>query len=221
MRVLSGLLLVQTAPLDAAVCRRRALLGCASGATALVAAPYGGHAATGAADELYELVRARRPSQWQDSERARVDALVEAVVNQNAPWPRGGLVGKWRLAYLQPGPDGVGVDRRIPFPEFEFNENYQVFQQNPGRVTNIGEVLGPAVRVEVRGGIEELDISVTRSPKRFRALIDAGALCAGSACAPLPISGEGLFDGVYLDDRIRVGQNLNGGGARIVQVRVE
>jgi len=37
----------------------------------------------------------------------------------------------------------------------------------------------------------------------------------------LPISGEGLFDGVYLDDRIRVGQNLNGGGARIVQVRVE
>ena len=31
--------------------------------------------------------------------------------------------------------------------------------------------------------------------------------------------GEGLFDGVYLDDRLRVGQNLNGGGARIVQVR--
>ena len=176
-------------------------------------------AATGAADELYELVRTRRPSQWQDSERARVDELVEAVVSQNAPWPRTGLFGKWRLAYLQPGPNGEGVDRRVPFPEFGFNEQYQIFSS--GRVTNVGEVLGPAVRVEVKGGLEEVDSSVTRSPKRFRALIDDGALCAGSACAPLPISGEGLFDGVYLDDRLRVGQNLNGGGARIVQVRVE
>ena len=208
------------AALKCNVDRRRALAGCFSGAVGLVAVPSRSRA-TGAADELYELVRTRRPSQWEDSERARIDALVSEVVAQNAPWPRSGLVGKWRLAYLQPGPKGEGVDRRIPFPEFGFNEQYQIFRQNPGRVTNIGEVLGPAVRVEVRGGLEELDSSVTRSPKRFRALIDDGALCAGSACAPLPISGEGLFDGVYLDDRLRVGQNLNGGGARIVQVRVE
>ena len=40
-------------------------------------------------------------------------------------------------------------------------------------------------------------------------------------CLPLPIQGEGLFDGQYLGERLRVGQNLNGGGARIVQVRVE
>ena len=39
-------------------------------------------------------------------------------------------------------------------------------------------------------------------------------------CAPLPIQGVGLFDGLYLDKRLRIGQNLNGGGARIVQVRV-
>ena len=161
------------------------------------------------------------PRSGRTRERARVDALVSEVVAQNAPWPRAGLVGKWRLAYLQPGPKGEGVDRASSVPEFGFNEQYQIFRQNPGRVTNVGEVLGPAVRVEVKGGLEELDSSVTRSPKRFRALIDDGALCAGSACAPLPISGEGLFDGVYLDDRLRVGQNLNGGGARIVQVRVE
>ena len=208
------------AALNINVNRRRALAGCFSGAVGLVAVPSRSRA-TGAADELYELVRTRRPSQWEDSERARIDALVSEVVAQNAPWPRAGLVGKWRLAYLQPGPKGEGVDRRIPFPEFGFNEQYQIFRQNPGRVTNVGEVLGPAVRVEVKGSLEELDSSVTRSPKRFRALIDDGALCAGSACAPLPISGEGLFDGVYLDDRLRVGQNLNGGGARIVQVRVE
>ena len=214
------LILHAVTALECNVGRRRALAGCFSGAVGLVAAPSRSRA-TGAADELYELVRTRRPSQWQDSERARVDALVSEVVAQNAPWPRAGLVGKWRLAYLQPGPKGEGVDRRVPFPEFGFNEQYQIFRQNPGRVTNVGEVLGQAVRVEVKGGLEELDSSVTRSPKRFRALIDDGALCAGSACAPLPISGEGLFDGAYLDDRLRIGQNLNGGGARIVQVRVE
>ena len=133
------------AALNINVGRRRALAGCFSGAVGLVAVPSRSRA-TGAADELYELVRTRRPSQWQDSERARIDALVSEVVAQNAPWPRAGLVGKWRLAYLQPGPKGEGVDRRIPFPEFGFNEQYQIFRQNPGRVTNVGEVLGPAVR---------------------------------------------------------------------------
>ena len=54
----------------------------------------------------------------------------------------------------------------------------------------------------------------------FVADIDAGALCAGSGCLPLPISGEGLFDGLYLDETLRIGQNLNGGGARVVQVKV-
>ena len=54
-----------------------------------------------------------------------------------------------------------------------------------------------------------------------RAQFLAGARALGATLDALPISGEGLFDGVYLDDRLRVGQNLNGGGARIVQVRVE
>ena len=73
------------AALNIKVGRRRALAGCFSGAVGLVAVPSRSRA-TGAADELYELVRTRRPSQWQDSERARVDELVEAVVSQNAPW---------------------------------------------------------------------------------------------------------------------------------------
>ena len=87
-------------------------------------------------------------------------------------------------------------------------------------MTNIGEVLGPAVRVEVKGSLKEADAGTLRAPKRFVADIDAGALCAGSGCLPLPISGEGLFDGLYLDETLRIGQNLNGGGARVVQVKV-
>ena len=69
----------------------------------------------------------------------------------------------------------------------------------------------------------EADETVDRSPKRFEADITRGALCvgAGPACAPLPIRGEGVFDGLYLGSRLRIGQNLNGGGARVVQVRVD
>ena len=86
---------------------------------------------------------------------------------------------------------------------------------------NIGELLGPILRVEVGGTLTEEDASVVRSPKRFRADITGGGLCLGSLpCAPLPIKGVGLFDGVYLGRRLRIGQNLNGGGARIVQLRV-
>lgn len=48
-----------------------------------------------------------------------------------------------------------------------------------------------------------------------------GDVDTGGICAPLPITGVGVFDGVYLDERLRIGQNLNGGGARIVQVRVK
>ena len=68
---------------------------------------------------------------------------------------------------------------------FEFNDSFQVF--GPRSVTNIGEVLGPAVRVEVKGSLKEADSSTLRAPKRFVADINAGALCAGSGCLPLPI----------------------------------
>ena len=83
------------------------------------------------------------------------------------------------------------------------------------------------------GTLSEDDRTDLAAPKRFKANINQGALCAsltmgsvekaniGRACAPLPIQGEGIFDGVYLGRRLRIGQNLNGGGARIVQVRVD
>jgi len=122
---------------------------------------------------------------------------------------------------LQPGPDGTGIDRRIPFPDFPFNSNYQVFEE--ASVTNIGELFGPLLSVKVAGTLKEEDETALQVPKRFVANIDSGKLCWGKhtdACLPLPISGEGLFDGVYLGKRIRIGQNLNGGGARVVQIRV-
>ena len=41
-----------------------------------------------------------------------------------------------------------------------------------------------------------------------------------SSCLPLPIRGEGIFDSVYLGKRLRIGQNINGGGARVVQIKL-
>jgi len=136
-------------------------------------------------------------------------------------WKKDDLPGKWALVYLQPGPEGGGIDRRIPFPEFWFNNNYQIFSKNS--VTNVGEILGRLLEVRVGGSLEEEDETNLATPKRFRANIDQGGLCLGRTsdkCIPLPISGEGLFDGVYLGERLRIGQNLNGGGARVVQVKI-
>jgi hypothetical protein len=39
--------------------------------------------------------------------------------------------------------------------------------------------------------------------------------------ARLPIEGVGVFESVFLGDRLRIGQNINGGGALAVQVRVQ
>jgi hypothetical protein len=57
-------------------------------------------------------------------------------------------------------------------------------------------------------------------PKRLIANIEGGKLCWQNSCISLPIQGEGLFDGVYLGERLRIGQNVNGSGARVVQVRL-
>ena len=78
---------------------------------------------------------------------------------------------------------------------------------------NVGEILGPGLEVRVSGSLREDDPTSFLTPKRFVATINRGRLClSSSACAPLPISGEGIFDGVYLGKKIRIGQNLNGGG---------
>ena len=176
-----------------------------------------------AAKKLLSLVSGRRPEDWSDAERPEVDALIEELAKAQAPWPRDALRGKWKLSYLQPGPDGAGVDRRVPFPELPGNDSFQIFGERS--VVNVGELLGPRLEVRVSGSLSEDDEADLVSPKRFRADINQGRLCAGDGasapCLPLPISGVGLFDGVYLDSKLRIGQNLNGGGARIVQVRVD
>jgi hypothetical protein len=87
---------------------------------------------------------------------------------------------------------------------------------------NIGQVLGPWVDVKVSGSLQEDDPTSTKVPKRFQANIKGGKLCFfQDACVGLPIQGEGLFDSLYLGERLRIGQNINGGGARVIQIRLD
>ena len=134
-----------------------------------------------AARKLLELVEGRRPSSWRNEERALVDSLIEEVVALNAPWPRGALIGKWKLAYLQPGPDGTGVDRRVPFPEFDFNDSWQIFGVDS--LVNVGELLGPALEVRVSGQLSEDDTSVVTPTPESNRLGSGSFLLTANVCS--------------------------------------
>ena len=78
-------------------------------------------------------------------------------------------------------------------------------------------------------GSEALPVTL---PRRFQADLAQGALCGsitmgsrekantGRLCGPLPIRGDGSFDLLYVGPRVRVSQNVEGGGVRTVHVRV-
>jgi hypothetical protein len=169
--------------------------------------------------KLFETVNGRRLDDFSAEERLEIDALIHQIAQE--AHPAGSeklLVGTWRLSYLQPGPGGAGIDRRIPFPDFSFNQNFQLFTSDH-RIINRGELLGPWLDVRVLGNWEAT--TGGSSLQRFKADIQSGQMCRGPTfCAPLPITGEGLFESVYLGDRLRIGRNINGGSAVVVQVRL-
>ena len=198
--------------------------------------------------KLFDKINGRRPNEYSPTERMEIAALVEEICHRSWPWSDEWLSGTWMLSYLQPGPEGGGVDRRIPFPEFDFNDSFQIFSSQHDfakststnddddgagamSVCNVGQVLGPLVEVRVMGSLERKNASQKEvvTPARFSATIQRGDMCffgsgtedeSRQMCIPLPIFGVGLFDGLYVGRRLRIGQNLNGGGARVVQVRL-
>jgi hypothetical protein len=172
--------------------------------------------------QLFDYVNGRRPYEYTQEERFEISDLIDRIVQlaSNSNFRSNLLPGKWMLVYLQPGPTGEGIDRRIPFPEFDFNDNFQVFSR--ASLVNIGEVIGPLLQVRVKGDLQEDSPGNFSAPKRLVAEIKSGEICwKGTNCFGLPISGEGIFDSVYLGERLRIGQNINGGGARVVQVKLE
>lgn len=171
-----------------------------------------------AVTHLFDAINGRRATEYSQAEVTEIDALIQEIADTRYPWDQTKLPGKWMLCYLQPGPNGGGVDRRIPFPEFPFNDNFQLFGEDT--VTNIGELFGPSLRVEVGGSLQQEDLTSSRTPTRLLATINGGKLCWKDSCFKFPIQGQGIFDAIYLGDRLRIGLNINGSGARVVQVRL-
>ena len=76
------------------------------------------------------LVRSQARGNWHVRGSSRTRGSSFSV-------PRSPLIRFFIRVDLQPGPNGAGVDRRIPFPEFDFNDSYQQFDLDAGRVTNV------------------------------------------------------------------------------------
>jgi len=190
--------------------------------------------------QLFDMTNGRRPSDYSAEERAEIDALIHRIATSVASQQQfeiESIYGTWRLVYLRPGPSGAGIDRRVPFPELPFNDNYQVFGRKGSKdddtttttessITNRGELFGPDLFLTVSGVLIDPDqrerTTATGAYKRLQADIQGGSLCwTPRFCVDLPITGTGLFDSVYVGDRLRIGQNVNGGGALVVQVRMK
>lgn len=103
-----------------------------------------------AVTRLFQMINGRRPYEYSNEERQEIDALIhEIVVHSQADdddkagsaaattFDRSLFPGTWILAYLQPGPNGAGIDRRIPFPELDFNDSFQIFGKD-NSVVNLG-----------------------------------------------------------------------------------
>ena len=111
--VMALLALLAHTPCGLSVNRRTVVVGGIASSLGLARRPLPALAAEPeAVQRLMALVEGRRAQQWRPEERAQVDRLIEEVVALQAPWSREDLRGRWKLAYLQPGPDGGGVDRR-------------------------------------------------------------------------------------------------------------
>jgi hypothetical protein len=177
-----------------------------------------------AVTSLMRRVNGRRPYEYSAQERQEIESLIQTIIRENkgrfVTTSSDALVGSWMLVYLEPGPTGTGVDRRVPFPELPFNNQFQVF--TPTTVTNVGELWGPYLDVRVSGSWHA-SLDVKEESNVYVADIDGGQICVnrGAWCGgSLPIQGQGLFTLPYVGERLRILQNINGGGARGVQIRV-
>ena len=97
--------------------------------------------------QLFQSVNGRRPGESSHEERFEITRLMDQVASLPKRKTRDNfLSGQWMLVYLQPSPTGQRIHRRIPFPEFDFNDNFQTFTDTS--ILNRGENLGPNLLFE-------------------------------------------------------------------------
>ncbi|GFR43624.1 hypothetical protein Agub_g4723 [Astrephomene gubernaculifera] len=98
------------------------------------------------------------------------------------------------------------------------NRASQEFDPSVRSATNVVELNGPGSYIAAYGSYEAVDDRAL-TPKTIRARIRSGRLVAGPLALPLPISGSGLFQVLYVDSQLRLFRS--GAGALAVQVRAD
>lgn len=152
-------------------------------------------------DSLLDAIRTHPPP-------AQLDALVDALATSTQPCPPQNIGdGPWQVVYTR-GPllwRTLAPPGRLLDPVNEFS---QTFDWRRGTVTNRGTLLGGLISLTAEGRYSVLGASL---PLRVTARVTSGALRVGSLQVPLPIRGEGEVDLVYVDERVRVFRQANGG----------
>ena len=178
---------------------------------------------------LFGMVDGRRPGEYSEEEQFEIISLIQKLRERHDEYKSKISLGEWRVAFVQEGPGGIGIDRRIPFPEFPFNDNYQIATATTDEIVNVSELFGPLLFVKVFGKLRELDSSSQIMPKRFDATVSGGGLCwggerhgyEGGFCLDLPmIQGTGQQDFLFNSERIRILRSVDGGGTIVVQIRI-
>ena len=117
-----------------------------------------------------------------------------------------------RRAFLRPfagltlNPADAGVSESFPTPASAalVPPSHQEFTPKDRGVLNGGEVLGPVVALGARGTYELAPGFSGRTPARVTARITGGWVDLFGRRVALPIQGQGDFEVLYVDDKIRV-----------------
>ena len=173
--------------------------------------------------QLFDKVNGRRPKEYTREERFEIAQLIDEIAQlgettNDTTYDRDLLPGTWIEAYVQGGLTEENSGG------FDFNENFQIFSEDNSVVT-VDQIFGSWLDMRVIGSLQEVqdpaEFTMTSSlPKRFQSDLQERIVCIGGNqnCLVMPMQGEGLFDSVYLGERLRIG---NSGGVVVVQIRLD
>mmetsp|Transcript_46670 Transcript_46670/g.116944 ORF Transcript_46670/g.116944 Transcript_46670/m.116944 type:complete len:262 (-) Transcript_46670:11-796(-) len=143
-----------------------------------------------------------------EEQRARADELVTTLAASPVRWDPALLGGgPWRACYTKgPEPKWKALTRLLPFAKSRAYQDYDTATQS---VTNVGEVLGDALKVQAFGTYKEFDAKTT-TPKDYEVTVTRGEFkLPGGLSFGLSISGVGYQRVQYADANVRVFESIN------------
>ncbi|GLI58728.1 hypothetical protein VaNZ11_000481, partial [Volvox africanus] len=150
---------------------------------------------------------------------ARIEELLDELAGaEGQPFSEDSLGGgPWVVRYTRGKPLLWNLTYNTGRLLNSRNRAAQEFDPATRSAVNLLEINGPDILVEAYGTYEPVDESSV-TPKTIRAKISSGRLFLRSWELPLPISGTGYFDVVYMDEVLRV---FRSDGRFAVQVRAD